>query len=183
MSNQPKELSDLLQQIKDRTTNPLKRAHLIAKLTKEKALNKKELAYLINKSPSYISNHLRLIQLPEVIKEALLSGIISEGHARALTFVSSKVEAIHLFEDIIRYNYSVRDTEKKVDKIRQFKRHYGKVAPDLKEQAQNLETDWRLKMHLSRQRQTLSLRIDFPLGVVGLRKLREILQRLSIQDN
>ncbi len=179
MSSQVPEISVLLQQIKDKQTNPLKRANLIAKLTKDKALNKKELAYLIAKSPSYISNYLRLNQLPDVIKEALLSKIISEGHARALTFINGKIEAIHLFEDIIRYGYSVRETEKQVDKIRRTKRQYGKVAPDLKESTLALQEKWRLNMRLSRQRQQISLRIDFPLGAVGLRKIRELLQKLG----
>lgn len=179
MSNQQSEISVFLQQIKDKQTNPLKRANLIAKLTKEKSLNKKELAYLINKSPSYISNYLRLNHLPEVIKDALLSGIISEGHARALTFVNSKTETIHLFEDIIRHGYSVREIEKQVDKLRRTKRHYGKVTPDLKTAVEQLKDKWYLPIKVSRQRQQLSLRIDFPLGVVGLKKLREFINRLS----
>ena len=179
MSNQQSELTHSLELIKDKGTNPLKRAILITKLTKDKALNKKELAYLINKSPSYVSNHLRLLHLPEVIKDALLSGIITEGHARALTFVTSKSEIIHLFEDIIRYGYSVREIEKKVDKIRQSKRHYGKIAPDLKTWTETLSEQWRLNIKLSRQRQQLTLKIDFPLGVVGLKKLRQILTKIS----
>lgn len=179
MSNTGSQISVFLQQIKDKQTNPLKRANLIAKLTKEKALSKKELAYLINKSPSYISNYLRLNQLPEVIKDALLSGIISEGHARALTFVNNKTETIHLFEDIIRHGYSVREIEKQVDKLRRTKRHYGKVAPDLNAAVITLKEKWHLNMKLSRQRQQLTLKIDFPLGVVGLRKLREFFKRLG----
>ena len=177
MSNQQSELTHSLELIKDKRTNPLKRAYLITKLTTDN-LNKKELAYLINKSPSYISNYLRLTQLPEVIKDALLSGIISEGHARALTFLSDRKEIIHLFEDIIRHNYSVRDTEKKVDKVREHKRHYGKVAEDLKTRVSQLQDKWTLPVRISRQRQQISLKIDFPLGVVGLRKLRHFFEKL-----
>lgn len=177
MSNQ-EGLTHSLQLIKDKKTNPLRRAILISKITTENNLSKKELAYLINKSPSYISNHLRLVDLPEVIKEALLSGIISEGHARALTFVSERAEIIHLFEDIIRYNYSVREIEKKVDKIRQHKRHYGKVAEDLKKQTDQLSQKMNLPVKISRQRQQITLKIDFPLGIVGLRKLKNIFDRL-----
>jgi len=179
LSNQQSELSSTLQLIKDKQTNPLKRATLIAKLTKDNALNKKELAYLINKSPSYISNHLRLANLPEVIKEALLSRVISEGHARALTFLDDKSEIIHLFEDIIRYGYSVRETEKKVDKLRRSKRHYGKVAPDLKDWAEKLSKQWHLPIKLTRQRQQLTLKIDFPLETAGLKKLRQIFSKIT----
>jgi ParB family transcriptional regulator, chromosome partitioning protein len=171
-------INNLLGQIKDKKTNPLKRAYLIDKLTSQKNLNKKELAYLINKSPSYISNYLRLVNLPEVIKDALLSEIISEGHARALTFVSSHTESLQLFEDIIRYSYSVRETERRVDKIRQFKRHYGQVSEELKNEAEKLRAKWGLEVKISRQKRQISLKMNFPLGVIGLGKLRKVFRRL-----
>jgi len=178
LSNQNSVFNHLLLQIKDKKTNPLKRAYLIEKSIKNNNLNKKELAYLINKSPSYISNYLRLTQLPEVIKDALLSEIITEGHARALTFISNRKEVLQVFEDIIRHGYSVRETEKKVDKIRQDKRHYGKVDVELKKKAGDVSQKWGLVVKISRQRRQIGLKIYFPLGAVGLDKLKKIFRRL-----
>lgn len=178
MSNIQSDLAHSIVLIKDKNTNPLRRAYLIEKLTSKHALSKKELSYLIDKSPSYISNYLRLVHLPEVIKDALLSKIITEGHARALTFIPNNKEIIHLFEDIIRNNYSVRDTEKKVDKIRQYKRQYGKVADELKQQIEVFEKKWNLKAKINRQRRTIKVQIEFPVGVVGLNKLKIFFKRL-----
>lgn len=172
------DLNRSLELIKAKGTNPLRRAYLIQKLTTD-SLNKKELAYLINKSPSYISNYLRLTGLSEVIKDAVLSGIISEGHARALTFLKAKEETIHLFEDIIRFGYSVRETEKRVDRLRQHKRHYGKVKEELRTQVDAVKQKWGIVAKIARRRQQLTLHFDFPLGVVGFRKLQTFLGRLN----
>ena len=179
MSNQQSELTHSLVLIKDTKTNPLRRAYLIDELTSKQALSKKELSYLIDKSPSYISNHLRLIKLPEVIKDALLSGIISEGHARALTFIENRKEIIHLFEDIIRNNYSVRDTEKQVDKLRTYKRQYGKVTDELKQELDVFKQEWNVQAKISRQRRSIKIQLEFPVGVVGLTKLKTFFKRLA----
>jgi ParB family chromosome partitioning protein len=179
LSNPGLELTRKLAEIKDKKTNPLTRSILIQELTISKNLGKKEVAYLIGKSPSYISNYLRLIDLPEVIKDALLSGILSEGHARALTFLGEKSEIIQVFEDIVRYNYSVRETERRVDKVRKTKRFYGKVEDDLRETVDSLKEKWGIEASVSRRRQQIVLGFSFPLGVVGLRKLKTFLARLS----
>lgn len=178
MSNSGLDLTRKLAEIKDKKTNPLVRATLIQELSLTKNLGKKEIAYLIGKSPSYISNYLRLISLPEVIKDALLSGILSEGHARALTFLEEKSEIIQIFEDIVRYSYSVRETERKVDQIRKTKRFYGKVADDLQSLVESLKTQWGIETNINRRKSQIVLRFSFPLGVVGMRKLKSFLARL-----
>jgi len=178
LSNPGSDLTQKLVQIKDKKTNPLTRSILIQELILAKNLGKKEVAYLIGKSPSYVSNYLRLIELPEVIKDALLSGILSEGHARALTFLSEKSEMVQVFEGIVRHSYSVRETERQVDKIRKTKRFYGKVADDLREAVDSLKQKWGIEASVARRKSQIVLGFSFPLGVIGLRKLKTFLSRL-----
>ena len=107
-----------------------------------------------------------------------MSGILTEGHARALTFLNNKEEIIHLFEDIIRFNYSVRETERRVDSLRKHKREYGKVADDLKEQIDKVKSKWGVEVRINRRKMHFVIAFNFPLGVVGFRKLKSFLLRL-----
>jgi ParB family chromosome partitioning protein len=174
LSNQ-NSINQVIKLIKELSTNPLRKAYLIAKVIKEKGLTKKELAYLLDKSPSYVSNHLRLIDLPEAIKDALLSGVLSEGHARALSFLENKADATKIYETILRYGYSVREVEKEVNKYRKNKRRYGKVSDELKEMEKQIEERIGAKANIRRSRKQLVFTIQFPLGIVGIRKLKQIL--------
>ena len=178
MSKQIKTLSHTLELIKDKKTNPLRRAYLINQAIQKEQVTKQELAYLIKKSPSYISNYLRLLKLPEVIRDALLSGIITEGHCRTLSFLENQQEAIHILEDIIRHNYSVRDTEREVGKLRKVKRQYGKVAEEIKNHIDHLIQKYGVEMKISRRKKRLVWTLYFPIGAIGNNKFKKLTSKL-----
>lgn len=160
----------------------MERARLIHELLTEEPVIKKDMAKLLGKSSSYISNHLRLLKLPTVIQDALISGIISEGHARALSFLSKKTEVVQLFEEIIRYGYSVRRTEAKVSSLRTRKRTYGKVSNDIKGQIERFATSWQIEARVNRRGGKLALTLDFPPGVVGKRRLEKLLVQVKPEE-
>ena len=64
--------------------NPLERSKAYMRLMEEFNLSNQEIAKRVGKSPSYISNTIRLLSLPDALKDALASGATTEGHARAL---------------------------------------------------------------------------------------------------
>lgn len=168
----------LLTLITDKKTNPLRRASLIKKIIEEENVAKKDLAQMINKSPSFISNYLRLLQLPDVVKDALLSGIISEGHSRALSFLESRREMIEVFENIIRHNYSVRATEAVVNKLRKAKRAYGRVSLEIKQQVKILADKLEVKGEVQRRNNNILIKLYFPVSIVGFRKIRKLVEKL-----
>src|SRR3990170_4092268 len=67
--------------------NPIDRAKAFDRLMSEFGLGNSEIAQKVGKSPAYVSNSLRLLQLPDALKDGLLSGLITEGHARALAAI------------------------------------------------------------------------------------------------
>src|SRR4030066_457045 len=69
--------------------NPLDRAKGFERLMSEFALSSSEIAMRIGKSVAYVSNSIRLLTLPDALKDGLLSGLISEGHARALAAIDA----------------------------------------------------------------------------------------------
>lgn len=172
-------LDKLLLQITNSQTNPLTRAIAIQEILDSDLFTKNELAKKIQKSPSYISNYLRLIKLPEVIKDALLSNIISEGHARSISFLKERDDMIGVFQDIIRYTYSVRRTEQEVNKLRTEKRNYGKVADDLKTCSNRIEKAIGVHTTVVRHAQQIKLVLSFPLGVLAHRKIKSLAELLE----
>ncbi len=91
--------------------NPLDRARAFERLMQEFDLSNAEIAQRVGKSPAYISNSLRLLQLPDALKDGLLTGLISEGHARALAAINDTKLMIEAYKIVLRESGSVRRAE------------------------------------------------------------------------
>jgi len=91
--------------------NPLDRAKGFERLINEFGLTSSEVAARIGKSVAYVSNSTRLLKLPDALKDGLLSGLISEGHARALSAVDDVELMIEAYKIILRESGSVRRAE------------------------------------------------------------------------
>lgn len=91
--------------------NALDRAKGFEKLQKDFGLTTSEIAVRIGKSVAYVSNSLRLLTLPDALKDGLLSGLITEGHARALAAIDDPDLMIEAYKIILRESGSVRRAE------------------------------------------------------------------------
>ena len=91
--------------------NPLDRAKGFERLLNEFGLTTSEIAVRIGKSVAYVSNSMRLLTLPDALKDGLLSGLISEGHARALAAIDDPELMIEAYKIILRESGSVRRAE------------------------------------------------------------------------
>lgn len=102
--------------------NPLERARAFQRLIDEFNLSTSEIAKRVGKSQAYVSNSLRLLSLPDAIKDGVLSGLISEGHARALAGIGDPKLIIEAYKIVLRESASVRRAE---DLARRMKQHQG----------------------------------------------------------
>ncbi len=91
--------------------NALDRAKGFERLQTEFGLSTSEIATRIGKSVAYVSNSLRLLTLPDALKDGLLSGLISEGHARALAAIDDTNLMVEAYKIILRESGSVRRAE------------------------------------------------------------------------
>ncbi len=91
--------------------NPLDRAKGFERLMNEFGLTTSEIAVRIGKSVAYVSNSIRLLSLPDALKDGLLSGLISEGHARALAAIDDQPLMVEAYKIILRESGSVRRAE------------------------------------------------------------------------
>jgi ParB family chromosome partitioning protein len=101
----------LVENIQRRDLNPLEEAHAFRALLDEHGLTQEQLGQRIGKSRVAITNTLRLLHLPEPVREALLDGSITEGHARAILMANGDSARLQLLERVIADHLSVRDTE------------------------------------------------------------------------
>lgn len=98
--------------------NPLERAQAYRRLMDEFGLTNAEISARVSKSPSYISNTIRLLTLPDALKDALMSGATTEGHARALAALEDPHLVINAYKEVLKRSLSVRGTEELVRRLR-----------------------------------------------------------------
>ena len=99
----------LIENIQREDLNVIEEANAYKGLIDIKGINNENLAKLIGKSSSHVSNILRLLELDKKIQEMVIQGDLSMGHARALIGVPN---AINRANEIIEKKLSVRQVEK-----------------------------------------------------------------------
>ncbi len=101
----------LVENVQREDLNPLERAKAFNKLKEEFVLTTKDIAHRIGKSISYVCNSLNLLKLPDALKDGLLSGLITEGHARALLAIRDPRLVVEAYKIILKESGSVRRAE------------------------------------------------------------------------
>lgn len=91
--------------------NALERAQAFRQLMRNFGYSNAQLADKVGKSASYISNSLKLLDLPDAISDGLIAGIITEGHARALSSIQNEANLVKAYKIIVKEHASVRRTE------------------------------------------------------------------------
>ncbi len=128
----------LIENVQREDLNPLEEAGAYQYLINSFDLSQEEVAKRVGKERPTIANALRLLKLPDRLRNDLNEGRLSMGHARALLALIDEEDMAEAAQQVIAKKLSVRDTEKLVKKIKSF----GITAPKTvkKEIDPNLET-------------------------------------------
>jgi ParB family transcriptional regulator, chromosome partitioning protein len=108
----------IVENVQRQDLNPLERAQAYKRLMDEFALTNAEIAQRVGKSPAYISNTIRLLTLPDALKDAVMSGQTTEGHVRALAALEDPFIIVEAYKEVLKRNLSVRGTEELVRRMR-----------------------------------------------------------------
>jgi ParB family transcriptional regulator, chromosome partitioning protein len=108
----------LIENIQRQDLNPVEEALAYKDLLSRHQYTQEELAKQIGKDRSSIANSLRLLKLPDKVRDYLIGNVISMGHARALLSFDSKELQVQVANDIVSHNLSVRDVELLTKKYR-----------------------------------------------------------------
>ena len=107
----------LIENIQREDLNPIEEALAYDRLIQEFSMTQEQVAGRVSKSRSAVTNSLRLLKLEGDVRQMVISGELSEGHARTLLGIPNDETQRLLAERIVKDKLSVRDTEKLVKKL------------------------------------------------------------------
>lgn len=108
----------IVENVQREDLNPIERALAYKRLIDEFGMGTNEVAKRVGKSAPTVSNTIRLLSLPDAIKDALVAGVITEGHVRPLISLGDTNLMLDLFRRILRENSTVRQTEEEARKVK-----------------------------------------------------------------
>src|ERR1700694_1422428 len=108
----------IVENVQREDLNPIEKALAYRRLIDEFGLGTTEVAKRVGKSVPAVSNTIRLLSLPDAIKDALVAGVITEGHVRPLLSLGDPKLMLDVFNTILRDNYTVRQTEEFARKVK-----------------------------------------------------------------
>jgi ParB family chromosome partitioning protein len=180
-----RELSDqsalavaLIENLQREDLNPIDQARSMARLIDEFDLTHEEIAKALGRSRAAVTNFLRLLELADGVKDAMIDGTIDMGHARALLPLDQE-QQVALARKVAKFGWSVRKVESTVKAL--LAAPSSRATP----KALDLQTRW-LERQLARELgEKIAIRPGpngdyvLQLGFADLAKLEASLQRLQ----
>ncbi len=152
----------IVENIQRTDLNAVERGKAFDQLKREFNYTFQQVADRIGKSVSFVSNTIRLLRLPDLIKDGIVRGHIDEGHARAMQAIQNDHMLIQVYKQVVKENASVRRTEEltrqaiRILEDREKKKEQGEEVQDndddTNEQLLNSQIEqWRDKLRSSFQ--------------------------------
>ena len=171
----------LVENLQREDLNPIEEATGYQRLSEEFQLTQAQIAERMGKDRATIANTMRLLKLPEVIKQEVASGALSAGHARQLLALDDETEQMELARRVIDREISVRRREeiirerKRSAEVRQVPGSGVREKDEPSAQILALEHGF---LHLDVGFGNLRLQpLDFDIDVVGQREQDGLLER------
>jgi ParB family transcriptional regulator, chromosome partitioning protein len=135
-----KELNDkdafvvaIIENLQRKDLNPIEEADAFKRLLEDEEFSLDELAKYIGKDKTTIANTLRLLKLPNNIKQAVKDGSISRSQAKTILSLEKLQDQENLFRQILNERISVRELEKKVRVISKKKKAVDPFVLEMEE--------------------------------------------------
>ncbi|CAN5385006.1 ParB/RepB/Spo0J family partition protein [soil metagenome] len=101
----------LIENVQRADLNPVELAEALDRLVKEHGYTQEVLAKRLGKDRTTVTNSLRLLKLPPRVRSKIVTGELSEGHARALLGLEDAKRIEEIAEKVLRGKLNVRATE------------------------------------------------------------------------
>jgi ParB family chromosome partitioning protein len=153
----------IIENVQRSDLSPLEEAEAYRQLAEDFGLSHEQIANRVGKSRVAVTNTLRLLRLPDSVKNALVEKRISEGHARALLALSTNESQAAALHTVISRDLTVRQTEELVRRL-SGEKPASKPKPEPKAELEALETQLRtslgtrVTLRSARQGGTLTIR-------------------------
>lgn len=156
----------IVENIQREDLNPIERAEAYHRLISEFNLTQDQAALRVGQSRSAVANFLRLRQLPDQIKESIMDGTLSMGHARALLGTPAPAEQITAWRAVVSKGLSVRETEILIKRLKTQKKPPPKIRPSSEDiyflgLSDELSRRFGTKVRINRRGQRGKVEIEF----------------------
>jgi ParB family transcriptional regulator, chromosome partitioning protein len=141
----------IIENVQRSDLSPLEQAEAYRQLAEDFGLSHEEIAARVGKSRVAVTNTLRLLKLPDPVKNALIEGRVSEGHARALLALPSSEAQTSALRTLIAHELNVRQTEELVRKLtgeKPSRKSKPTPVPEMAELEERLRTSLGTKVSL-----------------------------------
>jgi len=167
----------LIENIQREDLNPIEEASVYRRLIDDFNLTQENLSKKIGKDRSSIANYLRLLKLPRMIKEDLIQGTLSMGHARALLSIGSTEKCLEVRNIVVKKWLSVRETESLVNKLNKAKKTPIKKTRDifLADIENKMQKSLGTRVRIVKQKKGGKIEISY----FSLEELNRIINRIS----
>jgi ParB family transcriptional regulator, chromosome partitioning protein len=154
----------LVENLQREDLNPLESAEAYQRLIEEFKLTQEEVAGRLGRDRSSVTNALRLLKLPRRIQEDLATGMLSEGHARAILGLEKPADQLKARDVVVKRGLTVRETEALVRRLRggsPARRRLESQDPNLAAIEDQLRAVLGTKVHIVRDGKGGTLQINF----------------------
>jgi len=151
----------LIENIQRENLNPIDLAEAYKKLIEDFSLTQEQVAKKVSKARPSVANTMRLLNLPEEVKLAIIEGKLTEGHAKFIVGLESEEKQMSLFRKILRNNMSVVDTNKAVRIMGGTKKAKIKINYEDKDKEFRLREFFGSKAEIKRTQKGGQIIIDF----------------------
>ena len=107
----------ILENLQREDLTPIEEADAYQNLMENLSLTQEQLAFRLGKSRPHIANHIRLLSLPEVVREKISTNKLSMGHGRALLGLKQKKLIPTIADKVMKENLNVRQLESLVQRM------------------------------------------------------------------
>ena len=167
----------LVENIQRRDLDAIEIAISYKRLIEELNLSHDEMSKKLGKDRSTITNYIRLLKLDPIIQSGIRDKFISMGHGRAIININSHEKQLFIYEQILKNNLSVRQTEIKVRELDKPKSVTKNIEIDksIKDQIQKTQSKIKSNINLKKNKNKFILSFIFK----SKRELIQILKKLN----
>ena len=167
----------LIENLQRQDLNSIEEALAYRSLLEEHNMTQEDISGRIGKSRSAIANTLRLLNLPEDIRNMVVHGKISAGHARALLTIEDKNKQMEIAQKIIDQQLNVRDVEKLVmQKDKSNEKKENKKDIEIIELEEQLKKTFTTKVNIIHKKNKGKIEIEY-YSNDDLERILELLQK------
>lgn len=129
----------IIENIQREDLNPIERARAFSKLQDEFRLTQREIASRLGKSRESVANTVRLLDLPQSIREALEQKRISESHGRLLLAIDDPGTQERIFRELLENKMTTRDLKNKIRGVKSEPESVGELSVEISPEIKMLQ--------------------------------------------